>query len=85
VGFLEGISYLLLMGIAMPLKYIWEMPDATIAIGYAHGVLFVLYCILVIPNKLEFQWSIKTTSLVTIASLIPFGTFLADYKIFKHC
>lgn len=83
IGFLEGISFLLLMGIAMPLKYIWEIPEATIAIGYAHGVLFIAYCLLVIPAKLEFSWSLKTTFLVLIASLLPFGTFIADYKLFR--
>ena len=59
IGFLEGTSFLLLMGIAMPLKYIWEIPAATIGIGYAHGVLFVAYCILVIPAKIEFKWNLK--------------------------
>ena len=71
------------MGVAMPLKYIWKIPEATIAIGYAHGFLFVAYCILVIPAKLEFNWNLKTTFLVLIASLLPFGTFVADYKLFK--
>ena len=83
VGFLEGISYLLLMGIAMPLKYIWEMPEATIGIGYAHGILFVLYVTLILPAKMEHNWDIKTSFLVFIASLLPFGTFVADTKIFK--
>jgi integral membrane protein len=83
IGFLEGISFIILMGVAMPLKYIWKIPEATIAIGYAHGFLFVAYCILVIPAKLEFNWNLKTTFLVLIASLLPFGTFVADYKLFK--
>ena len=83
IGFLEGVSYLLLMGVAMPLKYIWDMPEANISVGYAHGILFVLYCALVLPAKLEFNWNFKTTFLVLFASLLPFGTFVADYKIFK--
>ena len=83
IGFLEGISFIVLMGVAMPVKYIWKIPEATIAIGYAHGFLFVAYCILVIPAKLEFNWNLKTTFLVLIASLLPFGTFVADYKLFK--
>ena len=83
VGFLEGISYLLLMGVAMPLKYIWEIPEANIGIGYGHGILFIAYCILVIPAKLEFNWNIKITFLVLLASLLPFGTFVVDSKIFK--
>ena len=84
IGFLEGVSFLLLMGVAMPLKYIWEIPEASIAIGYTHGVLFIAYCILVIPAKLDLKWNLKTTFLVLIASLLPFGTFVADYKLFKE-
>ena len=84
IGFLEGTSFLLLMGIAMPLKYIWEIPTATIGIGYAHGVLFVAYCILVIPAKIDLKWNLKITFLVVVASLLPFGTFIADYKLFKE-
>lgn len=67
----------------MPLKYIWEMPEATIGVGYAHGILFVAYCFLVIPAKLEYRWNAKTTFFVLLASLLPFGTFVADSKIFK--
>ena len=83
-GFLEGISFLLLMGVAMPLKYIWVIPEATIGIGYAHGFLFIAYCILVIPAKIDLKWNLKTTFLVLLASLLPFGTFVADSKVFKH-
>ena len=83
IGFLEGISFLLLMGVAMPLKYIWKIPEATIAIGYAHGFLFIAYCILVIPAKLDLKWNYKITFLVLIASLLPFGTFVADRLVFK--
>jgi integral membrane protein len=83
IGFLEGISFLLLMGVAMPLKYIWKIPEATIAIGYAHGFLFIAYCILVIPAKLDLKWNLKITFLVLIASLLPFGTFVAEFKLFN--
>jgi len=68
----------------MPLKYIWEIPEVSIAIGYTHGVLFIAYCILVIPAKLDLKWNLKVTFLVLIASLLPFGTFVADYKLFKE-
>jgi len=83
IGFLEGVSYLLLMGVAMPLKYIWDMPGANIGIGYAHGFLFILYCILVLPAKFEKKWNLKITFFVLLASLLPFGTFIADKKYFS--
>jgi integral membrane protein len=83
IGFLEGMSFLILMGIGMPLKYYGGYPHATQDIGMAHGVLFILYVILVFPVKNEYNWSIKTTALALLASVLPFGTFVADAKIFK--
>lgn len=79
---LEGISYLLLVGICMPLKYLFDIPEPTHPIGLAHGVLFVAYCLLVLIVTLKYKWSFKTMMLAGIASLLPFGTFVADKKIF---
>lgn len=83
VGFAEGISFLLLLGIAMPLKYIMGLPAAVRVIGMAHGVLFVLYVLLVIVVKIERNWSFTKMLLALLASLVPFGTFWADAKLFR--
>lgn len=83
IGFLEGVSFLLLMGVGMPLKYIGGYPHATQDIGMAHGVLFILYVIAVFPVRRELKWSTLTTFWVLLASLLPFGTFVADYKVFR--
>lgn len=83
IGFLEGISFILLVGVAMPLKYLGGYQHATWDIGMVHGVLFILYNILVIPVKLELKWSYLTTFWVMLASLLPFGTFVAEYKLFR--
>ena len=83
IGFLEGISFLVLLGIGMPLKYKWGYEHATQDIGMAHGVLFVLYIVLVIIVKIQYKWSLKSTFWALIASFLPFGTFIADHKIFK--
>lgn len=83
-GLLEGISYLVLLLIAMPLKYWAGMPETVRVVGMAHGVLFVWYVIAVLVAKAEFRLSIKTTALALFASLVPFGTFYADAKIFKQ-
>lgn len=84
VGFLEGLSYLILLGIAMPLKYYADKPEAVKHVGMAHGVLFILYVVLVGYNALRQQWSLSKTSWCLLASLIPFGTFYADLKFFRH-
>jgi integral membrane protein len=83
IGFLEGISFILLVGVAMPLKYIWGYQHATWDIGMAHGFLFISYIIAVIPVKFDLNWNLKTTFLVLLASLLPFGTFVAEFKIFR--
>lgn len=79
---LEGISYLLL-GITMPLKYMMEMPTPNKVVGMAHGIFFIAYLILVYIVNQDQKWSFKTNFWAYFASLVPFGTFIADAKIFK--
>ncbi|WKK79789.2 DUF3817 domain-containing protein [Marivirga arenosa] len=79
---LEGISYLLL-GITMPLKYSMNMPQPNYFVGMAHGVLFIAYCSLVIIVASKYKWNLKLSFLSLLASLIPFGTFYADWKWFR--
>ncbi|NVO32939.1 MULTISPECIES: DUF3817 domain-containing protein [Hymenobacter] len=84
VGLLEGLSFLLLLGIAMPLKYFFGQPAAVRVVGMAHGALFVLYCVLVIGAAVQYSWSWRKTALALLASIIPLGTFWADAKLFRE-
>jgi integral membrane protein len=81
VGVLEGISFLLLLGYAMPLKYYWDDPLAVQQIGMAHGVLWILYVALAGWGQLEGRWRMQTTAWLVMASLLPAGPFIADFKI----
>ncbi len=83
IGFLEGISYLILLGIAMPLKYFAGMPTAVTVVGMAHGVLFVLFLFAVLHVMLKHRKSFLWGIWAFIASLIPFGTFVLDAQIRK--
>ena len=80
IGLLEGISFLVLLFIAMPLKYFADEPWLVRQGGMAHGVLFVLYVILVIEVKLAMDWSVKKMLIALGASVIPFGTFYINDK-----
>lgn len=80
---LEGISYILLLGVCMPLKYLFDMPMYTYPVGLAHGVLFVAYCVWVLIVARERKWSILVTLVALAASLFPFGTFAIDYWLLK--
>lgn len=82
VAFLEGCSFLLL-GFTMILKYKHQQPLPNKIVGYAHGFLFILYVGLLIEVARAFKWSLFKTFLGFIASLIPFGTFYADVKLFR--
>ena len=84
IAFLEGISYLVLLGIAMPLKYMAGMPEAVRIVGMAHGVLFVLYVLWLAIVATEKSWKFKAILICFVASLIPFGTFYADVKYFRE-
>ncbi len=84
VAFLEGVSFLVLLGIAMPLKYAYGQPAAVKHVGMAHGVLFVSYVLLLLGVALERSWSARKVLLAFGASLVPFGTFWADRKLFRE-
>lgn len=81
IGLIEGISYLVLLFIAMPLKYYFDTPIAVKIVGMAHGVLFILYLYLLLKATLTYKWNIKYVFVLFIASLIPFGTFYTDTKL----
>ncbi|KXK39649.1 MAG: DUF3817 domain-containing protein [Saprospiraceae bacterium] len=83
VAFLEGCSYLLL-GFTMVLKYKYANPGPNVVVGYAHGFLFILYVILLFGVYRKYNWSLMKTFLAFVASLIPFGTFIAEYKLFRQ-
>lgn len=81
-GFLEGCSFLGL-GITMLMKYQYGITAPNKIVGYAHGFLFIAYVVLVFLVGMEKRWSLQTRFWAYIASLLPFGTFVADAKIFK--
>ena len=81
LGNIEGISYLLLLGVAMPMKYYFDIPTAVKITGMAHGVLFVAYCLLLAVCMKKFAWTLKFGVYLFIATLIPFGTFVTDRKL----
>ncbi len=80
---LEGLSLLILLFFAMPMKYIWDMPIFVKTIGMAHGVLFVAYILLAIMLKFEQNLSWKKFAIICLASIIPFGTFYIEKKYFS--
>ena len=81
IAFLEGCSFLLL-GLTMILKYKYAMPQPNYVVGMAHGVLFILYVFQLLQVTLQYKWSIGKAALAFAASLVPFGTFYADKKMF---
>jgi len=84
IALLEGISLLLLLFFAMPMKYIYELPIYVKVIGMAHGLLFIAYIALAVMLKIEEKWPIKKFVIVCIASIIPFGTFYVEKKYLKN-
>ena len=82
IAVLEGISYLLL-AITMVLKYSYDMPGPNKIVGMAHGVLFIAYCVYLLILLTKHKWKFIDAVLSFIASLLPFGTFVADKKIFR--
>ena len=81
VGRLEAVSFLLLLGVAMPLKYGLGMPGAVKVVGWGHGVLFMLYCLLVLRAATEYRFKHTLTAGLFVAALLPFGPFFAERRL----
>jgi len=82
LAYLEGVSFLVLLGFAMPLKYYYDKPNAVKLVGMTHGILFILYTISLLIVHLKLRWSYGKTLIAFIAAFIPFGTFYADKRWF---
>ncbi|WP_293300127.1 DUF3817 domain-containing protein [Pedobacter sp. UBA4863] len=81
VALAEGISYIVLLFIAMPLKYWADMPLAVKYVGWAHGLLFVLYIACLVMAWQERKWSFGRVIVLFIASLLPFVPFYVEKKL----
>lgn len=80
VSTLEAISFLVLLLIAMPLKYVWEMPEMVEITGMVHGILFVLYVLGAYWMYEKLGWNIKTFFITVFCSVIPLGPFYVERK-----
>lgn len=83
IAFIEGLSYILLLFIAMPLKYGFNILEAVKYTGWIHGLFFVLYQLALIQNAILLRWNILKILGAFIVSLLPFGTFVLDAKLLK--
>ena len=83
VALLEGVSYILLLFVAVPIKY-WGGDEQWVKLlGMPHGILFVSYIIFAFLIKENEKWGMKDLGIVLLASILPFGTFYVDWKYLK--
>lgn len=83
IALLEGMSYILLLFIGVPLKYIGNNEILVKILGMPHGILFILYIIFALYQKKNMNWNIKDMLIIMMASIIPFGTFYVDKKYLR--
>ncbi len=81
VGFAEAVSFLILLGVAVPLKYLGGLPGPVRVVGMIHGVLFLLYIVAVIRAAWVHRWPVLRWFLSLAASFFPFGPFLLDRRL----
>jgi integral membrane protein len=84
IALLEGVSYILLLFIATPIKYLYEDPQYVKLLGMPHGLLFMAYIVIAVIISPDLKWSTRTLWIVLIAAIIPFGTFYIDKKYLKR-
>ena len=82
-GYLEGTSFLLLLGIAMPLKYMLGIPEAVKYIGMAHGALFIAYILMLLVATSKIKMPLWAMPAGVLGSFLPFGPFIFDHLLKK--
>ncbi len=80
-GKVVGASFLVLLGVAMPLKHIWDVPLAMRLVGIIHGVLFLIFCAILMDTRRRARWSLGEAMVPLLACQIPFGPWLVDGKL----
>ena len=83
LGMLEGASFLILLGIAMPLKYIAGRPEMVQVVGMAHGMLFLLFVAAVLRVAVAMRWPLARVAAALSASVLPFGPFILDARLLR--
>lgn len=81
IALAEGVSFLVLLGVAMPLKYLADMPIAVKVAGWIHGALFIGLCAQLWVTKRALGWSNRQAAVVVVAALLPFGPFVIDGRL----
>ncbi len=81
ISLLEGVSFLLLLFVAMPLKYHYGIPQATTVMGWTHGLLFMAYCYMAMNVSARQGWSGGFSGLVILAGMVPFACFLLERRL----
>lgn len=82
LGFLEGTTLIILVFVAVPMKWIWNNPSLVKSLGPVHGTIFLLFVALLFAVAKQQNWQFKTTTWkLLLACFIPFGTFYVDSKI----
>ena len=84
IGLAEGCSFLLLMGIAMPLKYFAGQPAAVKVFGWIHGILFMIFCGALLRTMVIARWPLSRSALIFLAALLPFGPFVVDRRMKQY-
>ena len=80
-AWLEALSFLVLLGVAMPLKYLAGQPGAVKVVGWIHGVLFMIFCAALLRAMIRHRWPLLRASAIFLVALVPFGPFLFDRRI----
>ena len=84
LALIEGVSFLILLFVAMPLKYFAAMPAAVKIAGWTHGILFIVFCMVLLHTAVAASWPARRTGLIFLAALLPFGPFVVDRRMKQY-
>jgi integral membrane protein len=84
LAYLTGTGLVVLVLVAMPLKYVWDIPEPTMYVGQVHGFLYAAYAVVVLLYGFVTRWTLVRTGLVVLAGTVPLAGFYAERKVVAH-
>jgi integral membrane protein len=81
IALTEAVSFLVLLGVAMPLKYFMDIPVAVKVVGWIHGALFMIFCGALWQTMIVAKWPFRRSAMIFIAAWLPFGPFVVDRRV----
>ncbi|MBA3524370.1 MAG: DUF3817 domain-containing protein [Geodermatophilaceae bacterium] len=81
MAYVVGVMLLILVFVAVPLRYLFDTPEVSAVVSPLHGFLYAVYLLAVLSLGTRSQWTFRKTILVMLGGTVPFLSFWLEHRI----